>query len=102
MERSGYPRGKEQVGFPNAQPVTRYSTVSMSADNPYDYICSRCDQRAAIHGIRGQKMICHDGEKSTLEIWQVIEVKRALGHKIPPTMAYAAMKSREAHDAQSR
>ena len=69
-------------------------------ENPYNYVCTRCNERAAIHGIRGQKMICHDGEKSTLEIWQVIEVKRALGHKIPHKMAYAALKSREAYDAQ--
>lgn len=69
-------------------------------ENPYNYVCPRCNERAALHGIRGQKMICHDGGKSTLEIWQVIEVKRALGHKIPHKMAYAAMRSREAHDAQ--
>lgn len=71
-------------------------------ENPYDHICPRCNERAAIHGLRGQKMICHDGEPSEFEIWEVVAVKRALGHKIPVKMAFAAKKSREAHDAQSR
>ncbi len=70
--------------------------------NPYNYICSRCNERAAIHGIRGRKMLCHDGESSDFEIWQVVDVKRALGHKIPVKMAFAAMKSKEASDAQER
>ena len=73
---------------------------SLMAENPYDFICSRCSERAALHGIHGRRMLCHDGEPSTLEVWQVVAVKRALGHKIPHKMAYAALKSREAYDAQ--
>ncbi len=68
--------------------------------NPYNYVCSRCNERAAVHGIHGRRMICHDDEPSTFEVWQVVDVKRALGHKIPVKMAYAAQKSREARDAQ--
>ena len=71
-------------------------------ENPYGFICSRCSERAAIHGLHGRRMICHDGESSTFEVWQVVEVKRALGHKIPTKMAHAAMKSKEAWDAQGR
>ena len=75
---------------------------SLTTENPYDFICSRCSERAAIHGIHGRRMTCHDGEYSSFEIWEVVAVKRALGHKIPVKMAFAAKKSREAHDAQSR
>ncbi len=71
-------------------------------ENPYDRVCSRCKERASIHGIRGSKMLCHDGEFSTFEVWEVVEIKRALGHKIPAKMAYAAKRSREVWNAQGR
>jgi len=47
-------------------------------------------------------MLCHDGEFSTFEVWEVVEIKRALGHKIPAKMAYAAKRSREVWNAQGR
>ena len=47
-------------------------------------------------------MTCHDGEFSTFDVWEVVEIKRALGHKIPTKMAYAAKRSKEAWDAQRR
>ncbi len=71
-------------------------------ENPYDRVCSRCKEAASIHGIRGRRMICHDGEFSTFDVWEVVEVKRALGHKIPVKMAFAAKKSKEVWDAQGR
>jgi hypothetical protein len=64
-------------------------------DNPFNAVCSRCSQTISVHILYGNKAKCHDGDFSAFEVWEVVEVRRALGHKITPAMSYAAMKSRE-------
>ena len=63
--------------------------------NPFAYVCGRCGAILQNHQLIGRRAKCDDASYGDFEVWQVVEAKRALGHKINPTMAFAAHKSRE-------
>ena len=67
-------------------------------DNPFAYECGKCSRLLQVHKIIGRRAKCDDDTFSDFEVWQVVDAKRALGHKINPTMAFAAHKSREESD----
>jgi hypothetical protein len=47
-------------------------------------------------------MRCDDGKLGKFEVWQVIEARRALGHKITPEWAVRAKRSKENYDYQAQ
>ena len=63
--------------------------------NPFAYECGKCGRALQIHKIIGRRAKCDDENFADFEVWQVVEAKRALGHKINQTLAFAAHKSME-------
>lgn len=70
--------------------------------SPFDYHCKRCGASISVHRFHGRKMRCDDGKLGEFEIWQVIEARRALGHKISPEWAVQAKRSKEDYDYRMR
>jgi len=70
--------------------------------SPFDHICARCGTTISLHTFYGRKMLCVDGAPASFEVWQVIEVRRALGHKVAPEWAVAAKRSKEVQEMKSR
>jgi hypothetical protein len=67
---------------------------SLHSMNPFDAICNYCQKTLAVHSLKGSRAVCDDGHVDGFKLWQVIDGKRALGHKISLAQSYAAMKSR--------
>lgn len=63
-------------------------------NNPFEALCTYCQKRLAVHELKGQKAVCEDGYKDGFELWEVIDAKRALGHKISKPQSHAAMISK--------
>ncbi len=63
------------------------------SSNPFDEICGVCNRSLQTHILRGRQARCNDQEVSDIPIWTVVAAKRALGHKINPSMSHAAFKA---------
>lgn len=62
--------------------------------NPFALVCDKCHRRISVHQIRGRKAFCHPFMEGSFRLWEIVAVKRALGHKITNAMSYAAAKDR--------
>ena len=67
------------------------------SDNPFTQVCPRCHTTMSIHSLRGREAYCEDGHVSPFRLWQVVATKRALGHKINPSMSHAAFRDHKLH-----
>jgi hypothetical protein len=66
--------------------------------NPFNHVCGRCGGTLQTHQLIGRKAKCDDDNWSDFQIWQVVDAKRALGHKINMSLAHAAMRSKAEHE----
>lgn len=62
--------------------------------NPFNAICSYCGTKISVHWFKGRKAVCEDGYADGFELWQVVDAKRALGHRINAALSHAAMVSK--------
>lgn len=65
--------------------------------------CSHCTTSMLLHSFKGAQLRCDDGYLKGFHTWDVVSLKRSLGHKISPTMSHKAFKTQSEYErAQSR
>ncbi len=59
--------------------------------------CTHCTSSMLLHSFKGAKLRCSDGYLNGFHVWDVVALKRSLGHKISPTMSHNAHKAESEH-----